>query len=162
MVGGKDGKRFAKRQKQDNVMPTRSPTPEAVIHQRETEWLERQYQREEKLRKRQQEAETVEVWSNDGQLFDVFIEAFKCKNTQTQAKKTSTRRAISSCRTYQLILSFSHIFLTNHYFQSPTITKACVNSIHFSHGRKRLIGTIFTCNRESLGAYRGGGTSFKQ
>jgi hypothetical protein len=62
----KDGKKYGKRQKLDNELPTRSPTPEAIIHQREAEWLEREQRREEKLRKRQQEAETGEVWSNDG------------------------------------------------------------------------------------------------
>jgi hypothetical protein len=67
-VGTKDEKRHGKKQKLE-IQLSRSPTPEAVIHQREQEWVERQQRRHEKLRKRQQEAETVEVWSNDGEFY---------------------------------------------------------------------------------------------
>ncbi|KAI6232935.1 Nipped-B protein [Aphelenchoides fujianensis] len=57
--------RSRKRQKLDGAAANRSPTPEDVIHQRDVEWLERQRLREEKLRRRQEQAANSELWSHD-------------------------------------------------------------------------------------------------
>ena len=55
---------------------TRSPTPENVIHERETEWLNRQKARTEKMKRRQEklkETQGENTWSYDGKQFFYFL-----------------------------------------------------------------------------------------